>query len=88
MLEQKSHVHVLSMSKIAPVTEYFSRVIMEDYATGSFRPTESEKTVKQPMERPRKHLLESNGHACRRKRTKTIVVRRPRVSSLFDTSTL
>ena len=33
---------------------------------------ESEKTVKQPMGRPRKRLLESNGRVYRRKPTRTI----------------
>ena len=44
-------------------------VVTEDYTAASFRSMESEKMVKQPMGRPRKRLLESNGHACR---TKTI----------------
>ena len=75
MLERKFHIRVLSASKIAPLTDYFSGVIItEDYAAASFRSTESEKTVKRHMGRPRKHLLESNGHACRRKPTKTIDV--------------
>ena len=61
------------MSEIALLTDYFSSVITKDYAA-SFRSMECVKTVKLPMGRPRKCLLESNGHACRRKLMKTIDV--------------
>ena len=55
------------------MSDYFSSVITKDYAA-SFRSMESEEMVKLPMGRPRKRLLESNGHACRRKPMKTIDV--------------
>ena len=63
----------LSASETVPPTDYFSGVIADDFAA-SFRSMESEKTVKRPMGRPRKCLLESNGHTCRRKPMKTIDV--------------
>ena len=52
---------------------------------------ESEKTVKQPMGRPRKRLLESNGRVYRRKPTRTIDEpadgeETTSVKSAFDTS--
>ena len=63
LLVRELHIRVLSMRKMAPLTDYFSHVITEERVAASFRSEESEKTVKQPMGKPRKCLLESNGHA-------------------------
>ena len=58
-------VVLLLLREMATLTDYFNHVSTEDYVAASFSTRErGKKTVKQPVERPRKHPLElSDGQA-------------------------